>query len=217
VTVDFDDWIDAVFNHPVGVPEWYWAADFHERWESLGLDGPVTVAYLTRLYSEPSVLSRFSLEQVGQAIWFLVGESSPAQPSHHLLDGTVPLDRRVACIRSIATFFRGFVAAAAPGPANTETNPFHIACYMWWDIFPTWGRAQGVPPEIDEACLGTMVDVLDVPSELCRLSALHGLNHWHLTHSGFVERAVDAFLKTARDITPAIREYAALAQRGRAQ
>ena len=214
MAADFERWVDAVFDHPVEEREWYWAPEFDEQWESLGLDGPTMVAYLTRLYRESSVLSRFPLDQVAQGIWFLVGESSPGQPSHYLLDRAVALDRRVTCIRSIATFFREFVASAAPATADIDANKFHIACYMWWDIFPTRGNGE---PEIADACLKTMADVLGSPAELCQLSALHGLNHWHVGHGATVERTIDAFLETANDLTPRIREYAAQARRGLAQ
>jgi len=154
---------------------------------------------------------------VAQGIWFLIGESSPAAPSHNLLDGSISLDRRVTCIRSIAGFFRDFVAAAAPATADIDSNRFHIACYMWWDIFPTWGSGEGAAPQIDEACLAVMTEVLKVPSELCQLSALHGLNHWHLNHRAYVERTVDAFLAGSDVVTPRIREYAAIARNGCAQ
>src|SRR5262245_1210324 len=214
MAAEFERWVDVVFDHPADGPGWFWAPDFDEQWDALGLDGPTTVSYLTRLYRESSTLSRFTLDQVAQGIWFLVGESSPAQPSHEVLNRAIPLDRRVTCIRSIATFFREFVAAAAPAAADTEENKFHIACYMWWDIFPTWGE---VDVEIADACLATMADVLRSPAELCQLSALHGLNHWHARHGAEVERTIDAFLETAKGVTPRIREYAALARQGLAQ
>jgi hypothetical protein len=214
MAADFERWVEAVFDHPAESPEWFWAPEFDEQWESLGLDGPTTLAYLTRLYRESSVLGRFTLDQVAQGIWFLVGESSPAQPSHQLLNRAIPLDRRVTCVRSIATFFREFVAAAAPAAYDIDTNRFHIACYMWWDIFPTWGEAD---PETADACLKTMADVLELPAELCQLSALHGLNHWHGSHGAAVERTIDAFLETTQGMTPRIREYAAIARNGCAQ
>ena len=214
---DFERWVDAVFDHPADGLEWFWAPDFDEQWKALDLDGTTMVSHLTRLYRESSSLSRFTLDQVAQGIWFLIGESSPAAPSHNLLDGSIPLDRRVTCIRSMAVFFRDFVAPAAPAAADTEANNFHIACYMWWDIFPTWGGGEGVAPEIDEACLAVMADVLKVPSELCQLSALHGLNHWHLKRRAYVERTVDAFLLGSEAVTPRIREYAAIARNGCAQ
>ena len=75
-TVTFDDWVEAVFAHPTSEPEWYWDKDFDEYWDALGLSDALTVEYMTRLFLDPSQLKRYSLGQVAQAIWFLIG--SPA-------------------------------------------------------------------------------------------------------------------------------------------
>jgi hypothetical protein len=215
MTARFEEWLEAVFDHPVGEPEWYWASDFEVRWESLQLSSATGVAYLTRLHSDPAVLGTYSLEQVAQGIWFLVGESSPAQPSHALLDRSISLEPRLACVKAMAAFFGQFVAGAAPHAADTAGNPFHVACYMWWDVFPTWGGSA--EPELDQACLAVMADCLTYPSELYQLSGLHGLSHWYLTHGEQVERIVDAFLAASPELRPRIREYAALARHGLAQ
>ena len=217
MTTDFEAWVGFIFDRDVSDPEWFWSPEFDTRWQALEITPAVTVPYLTRLYQEPAVLARFSLEQIAQGIWFLVGESSPAQPSHALLDAAIPLQDRLDCVKAIASFFRDFVAGAAPGSADTETNPFHIACYMWWDIFPTWGGGKAAEPELDQACLEVMAEVLAIPSELCQLSALHGLNHWYLNCAEDVERIVDAFVAGANDLSARVREYAALARRGLAQ
>ena len=73
---------------------------------------------------------------------FLISDSSPAQPTYALIRNDVPLAERTQCVRAIADFFRTFVAPAAPGRADIDTNAFHIACYMWWDIFPSYGGSQ---------------------------------------------------------------------------
>jgi hypothetical protein len=62
-----------------------------------------------------------------------------------------------------------------------------------------------------------MAEVLALPSELCQLSALHGLNHWRMHHAEVVEKIVDAFLAKAGDITPRMREYASHARQGLCQ
>ena len=122
--ISFEGWIQAVFDHPVADPEWYWEPSFEEYWDSLKITPGLTVAYLTRLYRDPSVIKPYSLEQVGQAIWFLVGEASPGQPSHALLDQEVPLEARLECIRAIQGFFAEFVASATPGPGNQDIDAF---------------------------------------------------------------------------------------------
>jgi hypothetical protein len=85
-----EKWIEAVFDHPVGKPEWYWENDFDDWWAGLGLSDSVTVEYMSRLFLRPDSLNAHSLEQVAQGIWFLIGESSPAQSAHTLLKSDVP-------------------------------------------------------------------------------------------------------------------------------
>jgi hypothetical protein len=86
----------------------------------------------------------------------------------------VPLQQRISCVDAMTKFFRAFVAAAAPGAADERKNPFHIACYMWWDIFPTYGNPNTGEANLHDACLNAMAAILTIPSELCQLSALHG-------------------------------------------
>lgn len=214
MSVSFEGWMRAVFDHPAQKPEWYWDPGFDEFWDSLEISDTLTVNYLTRLFLDSSQLKPFSLEQVAQGIWFLIGESSPAQPCHTLLEPEVPLKERVACIQAMSQFFRSFVAPAATGTAQYDSDPFHIACYMWWDIFPSFGGAQSGEPKIHQACLKVMEEVLLLPSELCQISALHGLNHWHLHYAAETQRIFDQFLANGSAITPRVREYALHARGG---
>lgn len=215
----FDQWVEAVFNHPLGKPEWYWHGDFDQRWGALELCDALTVDYMTRLFLDPDCLNRYSLEQIAQGIWFLIGESSPSEAACALLNVDVRLNARIQCIRAMTHFFRVFVAAATPGKANERKDAFHTACYMWWDIFPTYGGARygpgtGGEPELHAACLQTMSEILSIPSELCQLSALHGLNHWHREHGGKVEEIIDTFLQETPSLTNRIIEYAGIARVG---
>jgi hypothetical protein len=215
-TVTFDEWVEAVFDHPIRTCEWYWDHDFEERWDALGLSDSVVVEYMTRLFLDPDRLERYSLEQVAQGIWFLISESSPGQSAHTLLKSNVPLQQRIGCVDAMTTFFRVFVGPAAPEAADEQTNPFHTVCYMWWDIFPRHEKNFG-EASLHDACLNAMAAILRIPSELCQLSALHGLNHWHLHHAVKVESIVDTFLQDTRGLTSRMVEYAAIARVGRAQ
>jgi hypothetical protein len=217
VNPTFEQWLKAVLDHPVGEPEWYWASDFEAFWAPYAASTELTVEYMTRLFREHAALSSYSLEQVAQGVWFLIGESSPAQPSRLLIEPGLPLQRRIECVSSMAQFFEGFVAAVAPGPSRHDEHPFHVACYMWWDIFPSWGNPEIAEPEFNRACLAVMQKILEVPCELCQFSALHGLNHWYLHHGDQVERMIDAFLARTAALSPRVREYAQLAARGMTQ
>jgi hypothetical protein len=117
------------------------------------------------------------------------------------------------------------------------------AAYMWWDIFPMRFYLRShvpesaemlsmrekfkqlgidlanvleleIEPEIHQATLRVMSEVLDLPSELCQFSALHGLGHWHAHHPEQVEQVVDAFLTRHKDLSPHLIEYASRARLG---
>lgn len=211
---EFDAWVDAIFNHDVEGPEWFWGPEFDDLWMAHEPADAVTVSYVARLFRESVCLRRYSHDQVAQGLWFLIGEASPAGIAQALLTSGAPVGNRVDAARSFADFFRDFVAPVAAGPADTDANRFHIACYMWWDIFPSWGGAQSGEPEVHDACLKVMEQTLQLPSELCQLSALHGLNHWHLHHADRTERIIDAFLSRLDHATPRARQYAAVARSG---
>jgi hypothetical protein len=71
-----------------------------------------------------------------------------------------------------------------------------------------------IEPEIHQATLRVMSEVLDLPSETCQFSALHGLGHWHAHHPEQVEQIVDAFLTRHKDLRPDPIEYALRARLG---
>jgi hypothetical protein len=75
-------------------------------------------------------------------------------------------------------------------------------------------RLPAVEAEIHQACLEVMRKVLSLPTELCQLSALHGLNHWQRHHTARVEEIIDAYLANSKTATPRMREYATGARRG---
>jgi hypothetical protein len=71
-----------------------------------------------------------------------------------------------------------------------------------------------IEPEIHQATLRVMSEVLDLPSETCQFSALHGLGHWHAQHPARVEEIVDAFLTRHKDLRPHVIDYASRARLG---
>ncbi len=218
----FEQWLRASFDHvPTKAdeePDWYWQEGFDSYWEQLGITDAVAVKYLTWLLLEPEHLSPYSLEQIAQGIWFLIGGSSPSNTSQALLESAVSLDERVACIHAMTEFFRKFVKPASPGPADRNTKlPFPMACYMWWDILPLRpfpGDPLPGEPELHDASVNVMTEILELPSDLCRISALHGLNHWHEHYATQVEATIDRFLLNAAEISQNIREYAKGARAG---
>jgi hypothetical protein len=254
MSATFEQWLEFVFNNPIREPEWYWDEDFDRRWAALELTDTFIVRYMTRLFLHPEVLDSYSLDQVEQGLWFLIGESSPGHSSEALLRRESMLSERVACIHAISSFFRNFVVAVTDAEYDPKGNcreSIKCVCYMWWDIFPMHryirrrvpgGIALGpaltalrdkhergssntsaepgkleIEAEIHEVTLQVMTEMLDLPSELCRFSALHGLGHWQSRHPERVEQIVDAFIARHQDLRPHLIEYASNARVGRVQ
>jgi hypothetical protein len=241
MSATFRQWLEFVFNNPVREREWYWDDDFDSRWEALELTDILIVGFMARLFREPDLLKPNSLDQIEQGLWFLLGGSSPGGSSGALLRREAALSERVACIQAMFGFFRDFVLTVAPGDfdpnASSATDAVKCAAYMWWDIFPMRFRMSNhlpqrrvpdslrflekwavkkpeIEPEIHEATLKVMSEVLDLPSELCQFSALHGLGHWHAHHPERVEQIVDAFITRHKHLRPHLIEYASMARLG---
>jgi len=245
VSATFEQWLEFVFNNPVRKHEWYWDEDFDSRWEALELSDALIVQYVTRLFLEPGVLRPYSLDQVEQGLWFLLGESSPGCSSKALLRREAALLDRVACIHAMSSFFRDFILAVTPRHFDPEAPTIGVtgAACMWWDIFPMRFYLRShvpepaellamrekfdqlgidlsnvlkleIEPEIHQATLRVMSEVLDLPSETCQFSALHGLGHWHAHHPEQVEQIVDTFLARHKDLRPDLIEYASRARLG---
>ena len=255
MSTTFEQWLEFVFNNPVRKRQWYWDEDFESRWEALELTDALIVQYMTRLFLKPGVLKSYSLDQVNQGLWFLIGESSPWCPSRTLLLREAALLDRVACIQTMSSFFRNFILVVTPNHFDPKAATVGVTgvAYMWWDIFPMQsylrsrlpGPARAdtlrsivrqwkldpklhdavlkgmgdelafeIEPEIHQATLTVMSKVIELPSELCQFSALHGLGHWHAEHPDQVEQIVDAFLARHKDLSPHVIEYASKARLG---
>ena len=212
----FEEWVKAVFDHPVTSPEWYWNPDLDTFCTQLGINDNLAIEFMTRLFSAPRLLSIYSELQIAQGIWFLIGEASPGKSSYALLNSEIDLASRTNCVRSMAKFFCQFVAVIAPGKANTHSDPLHIACWMWWDILPTYIGDER-EHELDDSRFETISEILALSSELCQLSALHGLNHLYASYPERVQEIIDTFLDQTDNLTPRVLDYAAMARSGAGQ
>jgi hypothetical protein len=216
----FEEWIAFAFDRRVTRPEWYFDDDADWWSGSPGL----TVAYLTGLFEEPgSLMSLYSPAQVSQGLWYLVANGC-SDSMCSLLDGSVPWADRRRAIDSIGTLNESLLAKVCSdhlshrdrGPDPPESvSPLNLVCYMWWDLFPSWGNpADASMAATDAAILGVLRRTLHLPSTACREGALHGLGHWHLNYPGQVERIIDDFLARTPQVGPELREYAMSARGG---
>jgi hypothetical protein len=95
------------------------------------------------------------------------------------------------------------------------TNALNMVCYMWWDIIPIAGQRDD--PQryaFDQECLSVMASTLELPSDACRESALHGLGHWARQYFDQTTAIIDDFLRHHTDIREPLRRFALTARSG---
>ena len=212
--LDFEQWVLHIFDHSVADPTWYLQFG-QETWYG---DPLTTVRYMTCLFeSSERLLQDYSREQLEQGLWYLAAEGGPF--IHDLLDKDVPWPVRERGLQSIRVFYEKFFAVACTDDlghlCKTTLIPVNGACYMWWDIFPSYGHPEDPSRhDEDQTVLNVMRSILDLPSEACRESALHGLGHWQLNYPEVVRQIIDKFLETHPEISPPLRKYALAAQMG---
>ena len=211
----FSDWVRHIFDHPVSDPEWYWAPD-------ADTDEPpaqTCVEYLTQLFTDPEpILALYTDAQLNQGLWFLVSNAC-SNYMFALLEPEVAWIVRRAGLHAIINLFAHlFANRCSPHLSHLDergANPLNGACYMWWDLFPTWGHPESSTDAlVDAELLMVMQHVLAVDALACQESALHGLGHWHLRYPAEVEEAIDVFLERQPQLDLRLRQYAFSARQG---
>lgn len=102
-----------------------------------------------------------------------------------LIEPGVAWPERQRGIRAIAALFTRLFARRCSNHLShfdeKGASPLNSACYMWWDLFPTWGQPEDpVEAKLDAELLAVMSQILAIDSLPCQESELHGLGHWHM-------------------------------------
>lgn len=109
----------------------------------------------------------------------------------------------------------------------------NLVCYMWWEVTlqgrpkGSYVEKMGVSPEhrgeqmayvrsfdadeyrqIEYTIIGVMKQILELKSDACRESALHGLGHWSRYYGKAVQNIIDKWLRRHPDLRPELRDYA---------
>jgi hypothetical protein len=214
VDATLDQWVRFVFDHPVTEVAWHFDIDAPD----LGLP-PAQAATLMAETFERSVelLRPFTDAQLNQGFWFLLSTGSSGYMLC-LTDASVawPLRRRV--LRSFLPLFRDVMAArctASLSHRSESGSALNSACYMWWDLLPLEGSwYAGRPPDpIHAEALLVLAELLQIPHDACRESALHGLGHLALFRPE-AAAIVDAFIERSTDLRPELLAYAEQARTG---
>ena len=217
--IRFEDWVAEVFDHPVTEPEWYWRPDA-ANWD---LPYERALQLVTQLFEQPvEILRRFSDAQLNQGLWFLLGPRGDALRG--LEDEHLVWELQRRCIRSFSSVFETLFAARctphlshllrADIPDDPGMNSLNEVCYMWWHLVWVPRPEPSTHSKVDVAFLEVMRQTLNLPSDACRESALHGLGHWHQGCPKETEFIIDTFLGQSGPIREELRDYAQQARQG---
>lgn len=143
--IPFDTWLDYLFGHPVG-PSGFRESD---DWWDEAQEPERAVNYFTRLFERSAILlTRYPHDQIDRGFWFLLGESGHLQP---LFDGPVAWEARRRALVAIGSLYEELFAPVCTNYLGHRDGgreapaPLNSSCYMWWDLFPTWGGHAGEP------------------------------------------------------------------------
>jgi hypothetical protein len=208
------DWVGYVFDRPVEDPAWHWSLDA-PYWEL----APTRAAELIAETFERAgqLLPAFSDAQLNQGLWFVLSNGC----SDYMFcasDETVAWPLRKRLLWSFVPLFRDVMAIrCTPVLSHLDepgATPLNSACYMCWDLIPI-GSAPEAPGAVvlHEEIVLVLGELLRIPHDACRESALHGLGHWSM----FTPKAgavIEQFLHGSQSLRPELLAYARSARTG---
>ena len=165
------------------------------------------------------LLARFSDEQLDQGFWFLIGPTDP-EFMQTLVDATIRIDERLRALRSFVSLFEQVMAIrCTPHLSHLDdryANPLNSACYMWWDLLrdQLWNR---VCSPLQTEIIATLRDLLAIPHDACRESALHGIGHIYCDNPqcrAELPEIIEEFLTNTPGLRPELVAYAERASVG---
>jgi len=166
-------------------------------------DSKRTCEYYVRLFLEPTfLLDRFSRPQLEEGFWAIQASSLECSVHNIISDTDLPIALRNDCITSMFHLFKNFFAKE---PLETSAN-------MWWDsLCFDWqcGNRKrergGEDLLLQDMMFQTLASILDLDSEFCHVSALHGLGHLHHPDT---EKLVQRFIERHPQLTEGQKAYA---------
>lgn len=214
--ISTEQFVDYLFDHPVTNPEWYWDIDA----PYLVIEPEQAALLIAEIFENASaLLSGFSNEQLRQGLWYLLSSACSDYMIDAVASKEVDCSRKVRVMRSIVLLFKTAMVARCSQHLSHNDEPgadaLNGVCYMWWDIMQYWDHPE-LPGRrvLDMEALSAMQQILAIPHDACRESALHGLGHIQASYPEEVVSIIDQWLSSEQGVRDELRQYAANAKDG---
>jgi len=179
----YQEWLNFVFNHPARESswdgnDWYW--EFTNE-----VSAPARlVDHVTELCRKFAAVGKvYSLAQLNQGIWFIMG--SCIGFGQYLSDTTVTVEARMSCVGAMYNVYAEFVS-------KSKVEELENCFWMWWDMlldgfymYETNSRDRDAQ-EVENKILETLSSILQLDDIRTQSCALHGLGHLKHPNAGTV-------------------------------
>ncbi|CAG0939553.1 hypothetical protein BROC_00696 [Candidatus Brocadiaceae bacterium] len=166
---------DFIFNHPMPEnTEQYWYNDI-DMWIDYEKEDVIKL-YIQMFHHSNELLKLYSEEQLEQGFWVMMGFSLADNWTINGLvwANSISIEKRIELIYAMYELFKNLF----------NNNSLDTSCHMWWDALAydfhpmkRRSRENETERQIQDAMFNTLKSILELSSEKCRISALHGLGH----------------------------------------
>jgi len=205
--MSFDAWVAYVFGRPVETPMPLLRHEIDYQWSDAE-----TIEYSKELFSYPTghLAANLSLAQIRQGFWALGGAAGLLNDA--LFNVEIPIGSRSNCVLSMRSLFEDYFSQ------YSSKDQINDIVFVWWES-PVFGVEDRLDGEVlvktdskedlrllEGSILSTLRAILEIDTDLCRKSALHGIGHMSdpLVRKGTIDRFLDRYPDLSREI----REYA---------
>lgn len=209
-SLSLEQWISHVFDHPEEA-DWRARSGFEYWIEAESRKAALLAETFARA---GELLARFSDRQLETGLWFLLSDGYAADA----MDVTVPLERRLALLRSTPALFATLFSSRCSHVDFGGNEPLYRSCYMFWELFPVGSKS----PEPERTALleerfAALERIIALDNPMCQYSGLHGLGHLHHRGGARTAALIDGYLARQPGLDVELRAYALDAREGNVQ
>ncbi|PTT90226.1 hypothetical protein DBR42_06420 [Pelomonas sp. HMWF004] len=197
--------------------EWYWDVD-----EPLFEATPLEWTHIqTVLFANAGAdLAAYNDEQVGMGLTYVMNNSVSDVP-FAAIDASVPIQEAMRMMHAMPELWRQCIGPRLAGlhrPIGSDAGQLGYACYMWFDVWPTFWNVRH-EPSWQEALGRVLHEMLEMPWREVQVAALHGIGHRlrDLDRKDEIANTIVAFIRSIDPNDTELKNYAEAARQGMVQ
>lgn len=214
----YQTWLTYLFDHEESKGDWRFKVAYNAELEE---DPHQVVAFTKRMFDNYATdIDPYTDWQIAMGLRYLVDNGCSDMP-FAFRDGPVPLEDRLAALRSMKVLYEQCFAKRCPavlGHRSETKGELSTFCYMIWDITPlAFCTNKQEKHEYYTALFEVLKTGLQSTNIACIESALHGLGHIVPHYKAAAQVIEEAIPWVRRKAPPSLVAYAEAAKAGAIQ